>query len=218
MPLFEPGTRFWHLDEMLKYKLYPRNDNWESKCDFFFSLLSVDCKSKIVLASCFPSKEVFWQKEMLFCHIRENTIQYWSLWEGWRESRDCGDHVIWSFWSVITQVMTLHRGVCVCLHGSGMCEHIWRFNNKARLQVFVLMGRALSLNSDYFKMLMLQTEICLFYFLESAWRTHCTRAQPYPVACCSQADKYVWSQKIGGTSTQSLRVHNLMMTFTSHRP
>lgn len=115
MPLFEPGTRFWHLDEMLKYKLYPRNDNWESKCDFFFSLLSVDCKSKIVLASCFPSKEVFWQKEMLFCHIRENTIQYWSVWEGWRESRDCGDHVIWSFWSVITQVMTLHRGVCVCV-------------------------------------------------------------------------------------------------------
>lgn len=104
----------WQLNEMLKYQLYRGNYNWALKRSP--PRLSVDCKSKIVLASCIPSKVLFWQKKNAVLPRKGYpTIQYWSLRVGWRASRDSGDHVLWCFWSVITRVMT-SCGVRGCVY------------------------------------------------------------------------------------------------------
>lgn len=56
------------------------------------------------------------------------------------------------FWSVTTQR-------CVCLHGCVFCTvHVSTSQQRSMAASFALMGRTLSLESDYFKMLMLQAE------------------------------------------------------------
>ena len=111
---------FWHLNKMLKNQLYTGNHSWESKWNSPPPppLLPVDCKSKIVLTPCFPSKLGLWQKKMLSCHIRDKLIHYWSLREVWTESRNSwGYHGIGCFWSVITWVLTPNKVRCVRFSG-----------------------------------------------------------------------------------------------------
>lgn len=85
----------------------------EGTTTFFFSPL---CRLLIQNCASFMfsiQNGVLTEKNAVLPHQGYPTVQYWSLWEDWRESRDSGDHMIERFWSVITQVMTPRRARCV---------------------------------------------------------------------------------------------------------
>lgn len=134
----------WQLNEMLKYQLYRGNYNWALKRSP--PRLSVDCKSKIVLASCIPSKVLFWQKKMLCCHVRD-ILQYsidLSVWVGGHPGTlgimcyDVFGQSSPGWWprggwgGVFTWLLC-------------WCVYVWRLNTRGRQWVFVLMSRAASL-------------------------------------------------------------------------
>lgn len=78
---------------------FPQGAITQSTTSVVLFYYSVDYKFKIALASWIPSKEVYrprGEKSAVLPHKGENRTQYWSLWEDEEESRDSGNHTVWS--------------------------------------------------------------------------------------------------------------------------